>query len=76
MKARLSLYKQHPPDNCHSQHLSQHKQPESDKKAELEAAIRREFALLIAEGELTPNQAAARAVEKVRETYGKGHSGA
>lgn len=41
----------------------------------MEAAIRSEFALLVAEGGLTPNQAAAKAVEKVRETYGKGSDG-
>ena len=32
--------------------------------------IRREFAALVAEGSVTPNQAAVMALEKVREMYG------
>ena len=36
----------------------------------MENAIRREFAALVAEGSVTPNQAAVMALEKVREMYG------
>lgn len=36
----------------------------------MEREIRQEFASLIATGEITPNQAAAMALEKIREIYG------
>lgn len=71
MQARLGSVSENPPAAPPPPPVKGPTEEEVDKKAkeEFEKTLKSEFQSLIAQGDLTPNQAAALALERVRDLY-------